>query len=76
MSAWTDLVEALRTVQPVKQVVVCEPHMVQQVETLIQREDMSQYWRVHGSQHCTEGVLYIIRDQALNDAGPPDGMLF
>lgn len=62
MSTWTDLVEAMKRVQEMKQVVICEPHMVLQVETLIQRSGMGHAWRVQSSPHCPAGKLILVRD--------------
>lgn len=78
MSAWTDLVDAMRTVRQTKQLVICEPHMVQQVDTLIQRYDMGHCWRAAPSAHCPKGKLILVRDMDLPDPAPepPEGMLF
>lgn len=74
MPAWSDLVEAMKTVGEMKQLVICEPHMAAQVDALIQRSGMAHLWRAEGSARCPKGKLILVRDQP--DLIPPDGMLF
>lgn len=59
-SPFEALVEALRVMDSIKRTVVCEIGKRLQVEALITRYDMDQWWTVHESAFCPAGKLILI----------------
>lgn len=57
-----DLADALRDVQSMRKIVICEPGQQLKIETLILRYGMDHLWTVQESRRCPAGKLLIIKD--------------
>ena len=70
MSAYDDLIMALKAVNNARRIVVCEEAKKSEITALVRRHGMDHLWEVRPSPVCPEGKIIMIDRPAIEPGGP------
>lgn len=66
-NAWSELVEAMRTMEASRMVLICAIGEKERVEALLLRYDLSEVWEIRESRHCEADKVFFVRNPELMD---------